>query len=68
MAAEIIPVIDGPHEEAYLTPRACDVQQGNKLIADCKLPRAGKYTVMIFAKTGTTRVDEVAAFQVNSES
>ncbi|GEM_PF-4961414 len=68
IAAEIIPVIDGPHDKSSVTARPCEVHQGKKLIADCKLPRAGKYTVMVFAKTGTTRVDEVAAFQVTSES
>jgi hypothetical protein len=68
VAAEILPVIDGPHDTSWVTPHPCEVQQGRKIVADCRLPHAGKYTVMVFAKTGTTRVDEVAAFEVSSDS
>lgn len=67
LAAEVLPVSNGPLEPTYAAPRACEMREGPKSIADCKLGAPGEWTVMVFAKTGTTRIDEVAAIQVSSE-
>jgi transglutaminase/protease-like cytokinesis protein 3 len=67
LGVEVMPIVKAPLAPSYVTPLTCNLREGHRSVADCKLEAPGQYAVVVFARTGTTRVDEVAMVKVTRD-
>ena len=68
LAAEVQPIAQPLSPPNSSGPRPCALEDGAESVADCKLEAPGVYAISVFAKTGTTRVQEVAMIRVSRDS
>ncbi len=67
LAAEVVPSVRAPLAPIYATPVTCQVSEGRKSVADCALATPGQYSIVVFARTGSSLANQVAMIDVQSD-